>query len=164
MPGYGVVPADRGRGLLPWSWAEERLLRSKEYWVATAGTSGPHVTPVWGLWRDDAFWFSCSPGSRKARDLQTRPACSVATSDPHQPVVVEGRAAAITDLPAVAAFAAAADEKYATTYGVEFYAANACFRVAPTRVIGLDDEDFTGTPTRWVFDPTDQEKWGVSAV
>ena len=25
MPGYGILDADRGKGLLPWSWAKERL-------------------------------------------------------------------------------------------------------------------------------------------
>jgi len=152
MPGYGIVAADEGRGLLPWSWAEERLVRSREFWVATVGGGSPHLTPVWGVWRDGAVWFSCSPGGRKARDLAVNPACTVATADPHEPVVVEGRADAVGDPSAVAAFAAWADEKYATSYGVEFYAANACFRVGPVRVIGLDDADFTGTPTRWVFD------------
>ena len=35
MPGYGVQPATEGTGLLPWSWAEERLTAAHEYWVAT---------------------------------------------------------------------------------------------------------------------------------
>ena len=26
MPGYGIVGPDQGSGLLPWSWAEERLI------------------------------------------------------------------------------------------------------------------------------------------
>ena len=65
-------------------------------------------------------------------------------------MVVEGRAALISDPAAVAAFAVASDEKYGTAYGVAFYLANACFRVDPDRVFGLDDADFTGTPTRWV--------------
>jgi len=103
MPGYGIVAADEGRGLLPWSWAEERLVRSREFWVATVGGGSPHLTPVWGVWRDGAVWFSCSPGGRKARDLAVNPACTVATADPHEPVVVEGRADAVGDPSAVAA-------------------------------------------------------------
>ena len=31
MPGYGFVGPDAGVGLLPWSWAEERLLESKNF-------------------------------------------------------------------------------------------------------------------------------------
>ena len=50
-----------GRGLLAWSWAEERLAASNDDWVTTARADGrPHVTPVWGAWLDDAFWRSCN--------------------------------------------------------------------------------------------------------
>jgi hypothetical protein len=49
MPGYGIVPADSGDGLLEWAWAVERLNRSRNYWIATARPDGrPHVAPVWG--------------------------------------------------------------------------------------------------------------------
>jgi hypothetical protein len=107
--------------------------------------------PVWGVWWDGAVWFSSSPRSRRARSLARRPACTVATADPHQPVAVEGDARRITDDDVVAAFAARANAKYEVDYGVDFYRENATFRVAPRRVIGLDDADFTGTPTRWTF-------------
>jgi hypothetical protein len=152
MPGYGIVAAHEGQGLLPWKWAIERLVRSREYWVATAGLeAGVQLSPVWGVWADSAFWFSCSAAGRKARNLDTNPRCTVATADVHQPVVLEGRAALVSDPSAVESFATASDQKYETNYGVEFYLANACFRIDPDRVFGLDDADFTGTPTRWVF-------------
>jgi hypothetical protein len=35
MPGYGLLDAAQGTGLLPWSWAEERLESSHDYWLAT---------------------------------------------------------------------------------------------------------------------------------
>jgi len=51
MPGYGLLDAAQGAGLLPWSWAVERLQRSHDYWVATVRPDGrPHVMPVWGVW------------------------------------------------------------------------------------------------------------------
>jgi hypothetical protein len=152
MPGYGVAGADAGAGLLPWSWAVGRLTASPQYWVAAVDGAGrPHVMPVWGVWWDGAVWFSSSPGSRRARSLAVRPACTVATADPHQPVAVEGDARRIADDDAVAAFAARSNAKYEVAYSVDFYRENATFRVAPRRVIGLDDADFTGTPTRWTF-------------
>ena len=68
MPGYGILPAGEGIGLLPWSWAVERLERSHDYWLATVWPDArPHVMPVWGVWREDALWFSSSKTSRKAR-------------------------------------------------------------------------------------------------
>src|SRR4051794_24801929 len=89
MKDYGVRPADEGTGLLPWSWAVERLNASHDYWVATVWPDGrPHVTPVWGGWMDDAVWFSCAPGSRKTKNLEHDPRCTVTTSDPQEPVVL----------------------------------------------------------------------------
>ena len=74
MPGYGVQPADEGTGLLPWSWAVERLTASHDYWLATTWPDGrPHVMPVWGVWWQDALWFSCGLRSRKARNIGARP-------------------------------------------------------------------------------------------
>jgi hypothetical protein len=50
MPGYGVLPADQGSGLLPWSEAERRLIVARDYWCAIIGRGGrPHVMPVWGV-------------------------------------------------------------------------------------------------------------------
>jgi len=150
MPGYGVAEGDAG--LLPWSWAVERLITSPQYWVAAVDGAGrPHVMPVWGVWIDGAVWFSSGPRSRRARSLDVRPACSVATADPHQPVVLEGDAERVTDGGAVAAFAQRANAKYDADYTVDFYRENATFRVAPRRVIALDDADFAGSPTRWTF-------------
>jgi len=52
MPGYGIHPPDEGSGLLPWSWAEQRLHSSHTFWVVTLWPDGrPHAMPVWGVWR-----------------------------------------------------------------------------------------------------------------
>jgi len=40
MPGYGLPAADKGKGLLPWEWAVERLTESHNYWVATTRPEG----------------------------------------------------------------------------------------------------------------------------
>jgi hypothetical protein len=46
MPGYGILPADQGSGLLPWGEAERRLTVAHDYWVATVPADGsPHVMP-----------------------------------------------------------------------------------------------------------------------
>jgi pyridoxamine 5'-phosphate oxidase-like protein len=152
MPDYGVQPAGEGTGLLPWSWAVERLTKSHDYWVATVRPDGrPSVSPVWGGWRDDALWFSCAHASRKSRNLANDPRCTITTDNAFEPVIVEGVAAMVTDHEEIAAFTAAGNAKYEVDYSVEFFAANALYRVAPTVVFGLLEGDFTGSPTRWSF-------------
>lgn len=150
MPGYGIAAADEGSGLLAWSWAVERLVRSHDYWFATVRPDGrPHVMPVWGVFLDDELWLSTGPASRKARNLGHNDAVVVTTDEAVAPVVVEGRARPVVVRPAVERFAAAMDEKYETTSGVAFYAEQATFAVTIDRAFGLDDDDFTGSPTRW---------------
>lgn len=157
MPGYGIQAADEGPGLLPWAWAEERLRGSHDYFVATVRPDGhPHLTPVWGIWHDGAWWFSSAPSSRKARNLRDDPRCSVTTDDAHRPVVLEGRARVVDDPDELAAFVAASNAKYDTDYSVSFYEANRTFRVTPHWAFALDDDDFAGTPTRWVFERDDR--------
>ena len=130
------------------------MAAAHDYWLATVGDGGrPHVMPVWGLWRDGAVWFSSGLRSRKARNLAADPRCAVTTDDAHDPVVVEGVAGRVTDSGELRAFADAVDAKYATSYGVEFYdpAVNGVWRVPPAKAIGLRQDDFTGSPTRWTF-------------
>src|SRR5690606_25787423 len=65
MPGYDIAGEGEGT-LLPWSWAEERLVKSHDYWLTTVRPDGrPHVMPVWGVWLDRTLWWSSSRGSRK---------------------------------------------------------------------------------------------------
>jgi len=154
MPGYGVLGANQGTGLLPWSWALERLQRSHDYWVATVRPDGrPHVMPVWGIWMEDALWFSSSRGSRKARNLAANPHCTITTDNAYEPVVIEGEAALSADPAAIRAFVAETNRKYQTDYSIAFFQApsNACYRVEPTWAFGLKESDFTGSPTRWAF-------------
>ena len=155
MPGYGTLPPAEGTGLLPWSWAEERLARSHDYWLATVRPDGrPHVMPVWAVWLDAALWFSCSNGSRKTRNLRRDGRCTLTTDDARQPVVAEGVAEVVSGEADLRSLLDAENAKYGTDYGIEMLdpAANTCFRVRPTWVFGLESADFTGSPTRWTWD------------
>jgi PPOX class probable F420-dependent enzyme len=152
MPGYDIVGPDEGGGLLPWSWAEERLAASHDYWVASVWPDGrPHVMPVWGVWHDRSVWFSSSGGSRKARNLRADPRCVVTTEDASEPVVVEAVAELVADVDGLTVFLDQVNAKYETSYTLDFFdpAVNACFRAHPSWVFGLRQEDFSGSPTRW---------------
>lgn len=150
MPDYGIQGATEGSGLLPWSWAVQRLSSAKHYWVCTVGADHlPHASPVWAVWLDDRVWFSCGPRSRKARNLANEPRCVVATEDAWQPVVVDGVAERVRDADANEAMRVAVVAKYESELSLDFLMANATFAVRPTKVIGLSQDDFSGTPTRW---------------
>jgi PPOX class probable F420-dependent enzyme len=154
MPGYGILPADQGSGLLPWAEAERRLGASHDYWLATVRPDGaPHVAPVWGVWLRGWLWFSSGLGSRKARNLAADPRCTVTTDDARDPVVVEGTVERHTDAAAIEAFVAAVNAKYDAGMTTEFQdpAVNGTFAVRPATVLALTGADFRGSPTRWRF-------------
>jgi len=151
MPDYGVRGPDEGSGLLPWSWAQERLAASRNYWVVSLWPGGrPHAMPVWGVWDGAALWFSSGPRSRKARNLAADPRTVVTTEDAGEPVVLEGTAALVSARAEIERVAALMDAKYGGITA-DFLAANATIRVAPERAFGIAHDDFTGSPTRWVF-------------
>jgi PPOX class probable F420-dependent enzyme len=156
MPGYGIRGATEGSGLLPWSWAESRLTSSRNYWAVTVWPDGrPHAMPVWAMW-DSAtqlLWFTSSLASRKARNVAANGQCVLTTEDADNPVVVQGVADIVADAQSIAHVIALMNEKYATTYSVDFLdpAVQATMRVRPRWAFALAHDDFTGSPTRWVF-------------
>jgi PPOX class probable F420-dependent enzyme len=155
MPGYGVQGPDEGSGLLPWAWAEQRLAASRNYWVTTLWPDGrPHSMPVWGVWDGEAVWFSSSLRSRKARNVAADPRCVVTTEDANEPVVLEGEAAIVRETGEIEHFLALVNRKYDAGMTLAFLdpAVNATIRVRPRWAFGIAHDDFTGSPTRWVFD------------
>ena len=151
MPDYGVQPADEGTGLLPWSWAEERLIGSHDYWLTSLWPDGcPHSMPVWGAWDGEALWFSSGRRSRKVRNLAADPRCVVTTDDPKDPVVVEGSAELVSDRETIERVAGVMSAKYGNI-SADFLAEHALIRVRPTWAFGITHDDFSGSPTRWAF-------------
>lgn len=156
MPGYGVPGPAEETGLLPWSWAEERLIASRNYWVVTSWPDGrPHAMPVWGVWdtEQDVFWFTSSLRSRKIRNISADPRCTVAIENAVDPVIVDGSAKIITQLEARSRLIELVNDKYSTDYSVEMLdpSASATVCVSPHGVFALIQDDFSGSPTRWTF-------------
>jgi PPOX class probable F420-dependent enzyme len=123
--------------------------------VATVWPDGrPHVMPVWGMWDDSTLWFTSAVGSRKIRNLTADPRCCVTTEDASDPVVIEGRADITTEPAALQRVIDLMNAKYHTDFGVDFLdpATNATVGVRPRRVFSLRAGDFTGSPTRWIFE------------
>lgn len=156
MAEYGV--ADGPDGLLPWSWAEERLVRNRNYWLVTASATGrPHALPVWGIWRAGRgeFWFSCSPNARKARNLAANPRAVVTVDDTVEVVSVEGVASPADGPAEVDAFVRTYLDKYFQPEQFAemeaFLRSQAVHRIVPERAFGVieREEEFSQRATRW---------------
>jgi hypothetical protein len=147
FPGYGIKQSKTG--LLPWKWAQDRLSRSRQYWIATTRPDGtPHVMIVWGLWLGDSFYFSTGKNSRKARNLAANPHCVICSDDASQAVIVEGEVDTLDGVEDVKPLLAAYKKKYrydVSGMGEPFY------RVRPQVAFGLIEKKFPTTATRWEF-------------
>jgi hypothetical protein len=157
-PGYGFPTITKG--LLSWSWAEQRLKKSHNYWITTVKTDGsaqtvaPHTMVVWGLWQDGRFLFSTGSQSRKARNLAKNPNCIVCTEDAHEAIIVEG-IAEIADVAARRKFLPRYERKYkfdmSSMKGDILSMKEPVFAVRPRVVFALWEKFFQGRSTRWTF-------------
>ena len=68
--------------------------------------------PVWGVWLDDAFFFSTGRKSRKGQNLAANPACTITNDDGEEAVIVEGTATELEDAAALERVARAYKKKY----------------------------------------------------
>ena len=147
MPGYGV-PKGR-KGILPWSWAEQRLKKSHNYWITTVRPDGsPHTMVIWGLWIDGAFYFSTGQESRKAKNLACNPKCIVCSEDSSEAVVVEGEARRVHDSPDLKFFARY-EKKY--DWDMSEMQKEPIYAVRPRVAFGLYEKKFQNAATRWNF-------------
>ena len=158
MPDYGVdTPA---WAPLPWSWAAERLVGNRNYWVVTVSGDGrPHALPVWGVWDDGEarFAFSCAPRARKARNLAANPRAVVTTDDTVECLSVEGRAAPVRDDDRQAQWIESYLAKYqpvSPDLSADFLRRNLIVEFEPERAFAVieREDEFSTRATRWVFD------------
>jgi hypothetical protein len=157
MPDYGV-DTDRWEAL-PWSWAAQRLVPARSYWLVTVSAEGrPHALPVWGVWDDGEhrFCFSCGPRSRKAANVAANPRVTLTTESTVEAVSVEGVAAAVD----IDARREQWIERYLTKYlplsaelSGDFLRANLVLEVIPERAFAVIDreQEFAERATRWHF-------------
>ena len=55
-------------------------------------TARPHTMVVWGIWLDNAYYFSTGSTTRKAKNLAANPNCVVCNENVEEAVIVEGQA------------------------------------------------------------------------
>jgi len=149
--GYGI-PKDP-KGMLPWSFIEERMAKARNYWVSTTRPDGaPHVRPVDGVWIDCALCFGGSPETRWVRNLQKNPAISVHLGGEAEVLILEGIAEYVADSkhPLVERLLEASRKKYP-----EYYSGKSPFRpfwmLRPRVIFAWTLAQFPKSATRWVL-------------
>jgi nitroimidazol reductase NimA-like FMN-containing flavoprotein (pyridoxamine 5'-phosphate oxidase superfamily) len=147
-PGYGIVGPKSGKGLLSWSWVAKKMNLCHTFWLGTiyAGAERPHVMPVWGVWVDDAFYFSTGRKSRKGQNLAENPSCTVTNDDGKEAVIIEGTAEEVKEAGALKQMATAYKKKYKMDpRGMN----EPIFAVKPRAVFGFIEKTFPKSATRW---------------
>jgi hypothetical protein len=152
MQDYGI--SEEPEGLLPWSFASQRMAVARNYWIGSTRPDGrPHIAPVWGVWLDDVFYFGTGPGSVKARNLAANPALVVHLESGDEVVILEGEAQWLTEVdPAL--WQRIADH-YAAKY--EDFRPDPpspqgpFVALRPKIAFGWLEQDFVRSATRWRF-------------
>jgi len=154
IPGYGLPKSKKG--LLPWRWAEDRLNKSRQYWIATTRPDRrPHVMVVWALWLDGMLYFSTGKDSRKAKNLAKNPYCTMCTDQADEAVILEGSVEIERDVARIREFIKRYEKKYTWELGAMGEAMlslkDPVFRLNPSVAFGLWEKKFSTTATRWLF-------------
>jgi nitroimidazol reductase NimA-like FMN-containing flavoprotein (pyridoxamine 5'-phosphate oxidase superfamily) len=154
IPGYALPGGDVG--LMPWSWAKQRLEDSHNYWLATVRPDGrPHLMVIWGLWLDAVFYFSTGSRSRKTLNLESNAHCVIGSEQSHEAVVVEGAAEKLHDVAQIATLLQLYERKY--DYDMSAMRQDILelrepiFALRPHTVFGLDEKAGMESVTRWRF-------------
>jgi hypothetical protein len=142
-PGYGISAEEEG--MLPWSWADERLAASRNYWIVTASADGePHAAPVWGAWVEGAVYFGTHPRSRKGRNLARDRRVVVHLESGDEVVILHGEAEIVDVGDAVL-------DAYETKYGYR-PPSTQLFQLRPRLALAWLEADYPKTATRFDFD------------
>ena len=154
MPaGYGLTPVSGQQDLVAWEHVQERLQTGRNYWIGSARPDGrPHAMPVWGVWLDGAFYFSTDPMSRKGRNLAANPQVVVHLESGDDVVILEGRAAEVTDRIILEEADQAYFNKYAFHLTGELAAPGLVYQLQPRVVFAWPESSFPTRATRWTFE------------
>ncbi|HJN52617.1 MAG: hypothetical protein QGI68_12155 [Pseudomonadales bacterium] len=142
--------------LLPWSWVNERMTHSRNYWITTRADTFPSSRPVWGIWHDAQLLFST--GSQIAENIRRDARIQVNLESADELVIIEGVVVGIdaSQLPFWL-------ENYNQKYNWDMpESIDGVYRVNPRRVLawicdpsGMDGGVlFSNTATQWVFQPS----------
>lgn len=101
-----------GGGPLTWATAEEALVEAlpKAETPVFLGTVRPdgraHAAGIGAGWHEGEVYFVSGPGTRKSRNIDANPACTISVRTPVADLVLEGDAGRVTDVAVLEAVAA----------------------------------------------------------
>ncbi|WP_220447325.1 pyridoxamine 5'-phosphate oxidase family protein [Nonomuraea deserti] len=148
----------------PWPDAVAHLRDAELFWVSTVRPDGrPHVTPVVGVWLDDAFYFSSGPEEQKSKNLAASPHCAVTTGcnrwNDGLDIVLHGDAVPVRDRQVLRRVADTHTAKYGSAWAAEvdddgIFRMHGheprVYQVSPTQALGFGKTDGF-SHTRWDF-------------
>jgi hypothetical protein len=154
MPGYGLPKSKKG--LLPWNWAEQRLNKSRQFWIATTRPDKrPHVMVVWALWMNGLLYFSTGSTSRKTRNLAKNPKCTMCTDNAAEAVIIDGVVRTERSVERIREFIRLYERKCKWKLGEMgddlLAIKEPVFYLQPKVAFGLWEKKFSTSATRWLF-------------
>jgi Pyridoxamine 5'-phosphate oxidase len=154
IPDYGIP--ETPDGLLPWSWARQRLEQALTYWIATVRPEGrPHAMPSWGAWVGDRFYFEGGPRTRRARNIAQNPEVVVHVEHGDDAVIVEGTATTLNPDADLEARVVEGFGKYRTSHDYEVDPQNwrrgGLWVLSPKVAFGWNVGNYPADATRWHF-------------
>jgi nitroimidazol reductase NimA-like FMN-containing flavoprotein (pyridoxamine 5'-phosphate oxidase superfamily) len=153
---------------IPWSRARAALEsfggpEHRAFLATTRPDGRPHLAGVGALWDQGKVYIVSGDGTRKSRNLADNPTCAVSMSLPEMDLVVEGRAARVTDDATLQRLAGryaesgwpARVENGAFTYDYSAPSAGPppwnLYEITPTTIFGVMAAE-PGGATRWRFE------------
>jgi uncharacterized pyridoxamine 5'-phosphate oxidase family protein len=110
---------------------------------------------IWALWLNGALYFSTGSTSRKARNLEHNPYCTMCTDNAAEAVVVEGKVETEKNIKQIREFLNIYEKKYKFDMsGMSddlLKLKEPVFRLRPTIAFGLAEKTFSKSATRWIF-------------
>src|SRR5215211_3335390 len=155
--------SSEGATATPWADATQVLESAEIYWLSSVRPEGrPHVTPMIGIWQDEALHFSTGAEERKNLNLVANAQCVITTgcnklNEEGIDIVLEGEAVRVRDDATLQRLA----EAYRSKYGWEFTPRDGelhgdggnvalVYAVKPVTAFGFGKGD-TFSQTRWRF-------------
>jgi nitroimidazol reductase NimA-like FMN-containing flavoprotein (pyridoxamine 5'-phosphate oxidase superfamily) len=150
---------------IAWTQGRDGLQDAQVFWLSTVRPDGrPHVTPLLGVWLDEALYFCTGSTERKAKNLMENQHCVLTTGCngiDGLDLVVEGDAAKVRDEAELRSVA----DTYESKYGAHLTAPEGTwfglgdsirkggtlvYRVAPSTAFGFA-KGRSFSQTRWTF-------------